>query len=383
MPIAVKQRPDQDPGWAGLSLAKAGHLAATPDQVQICIGRMDLGTTRFLDPRQTGDEAWGSGESWIRPDRVAPEGAEGLSLLLGPAVTWHLKPHQPYMVSLRDGIGAVVEDRMLWPPIRLPSEAPPPSQSDGFSAPSMPPLPGAPATEAESVPDPVPVPDPIPDVAADPVIAPQPIAQPASPVKKSASPLLGLGLLVGMLVAGAVVFFYFLDPQDDQTAQEDPAPVEETAEAPATPDAPPPDPAENAAEAPETTLGGARTYLATRPTAAEAEVQRQRFVDAGETDGAFLLGSYAARQGDPDAALWMGRQYDPEGFSEGVIDQPDPDRAAGFYEQAAKAGKAEAMLRLGSLMQSGQVSVDNAPEQAEFWLRRAREEGLTPEGAGQ
>ncbi|MGB1027305.1 MAG: hypothetical protein ACPGYL_12175, partial [Rhodospirillaceae bacterium] len=79
----------------------------------------------------------------------------------------------------------------------------------------------------------------------------------------------------------------------------------------------------------------------------------------------------------------MGRQYDPEGFSEGVIDQPDPDRAAGFYEQAAKAGKAEAMLRLGSLMQSGQVSVDNAPEQAEFWLRRAREEGLTPEGAGQ
>ncbi|MEM8755562.1 MAG: hypothetical protein AAGF90_21570, partial [Pseudomonadota bacterium] len=123
------------------------------------------------------------------------------------------------------------------------------------------------------------------------------------------------------------------------------------------------------------TLEAARAFLETAPAADEAAAEAKRFAENDQLDAAFLLNSYAARGGDPEAALAIGDAYNPETWTGGVLKAPDADRAVEFYRVAAESGVVEAMEKLGALLGGGEVSAPDGPEQAAFWLRKAREAG--------
>ena len=136
MPITISQTADMPEGAARVVATTA------PAGAEMRVARLDMGAPRYLDPRQIGPSAWGAADVWFRP-ATGDDGA----LIMGPEVTWHLKPHMPYAVSFRGADGVVVEDRMVWKALRLPSTAPPPSQASGV----------------DLKPAPVPVIDPDPD----------------------------------------------------------------------------------------------------------------------------------------------------------------------------------------------------------------------------
>jgi hypothetical protein len=350
MPVRVEQTPDLAPGRARL---RGQALDSLPvEGAEIRIARMDLGSPRFLDPRFSDEKAWGAAECWFQPER----GAIGPGLTLGPWATWHLKPHMPYLISFRDAEGSVVDDRMSWPVIRLPSDAPPPSQAQTVSTES--PATAEPAAEPEPAEE-----NPLEEFAEMAAQAEEAEAEPPesgtdTDEEKATGGRKGLlAALLGILlvvVVGAVLAFYepgFLLDKTSVTEAKPPAP----------------------GSGPALTLEGSREYLRGRPSADDAALQANRFGEAEQDEAAFLLNSYAARGGNAEAALRLGDLYNPASWTEGVLKAPDAERAAEFYRKAAEAGVAEAMEKLGVLLKSGRVSLDDAPEQAAFWLRKAEE----------
>jgi hypothetical protein len=363
MPVRVEQPSDMAPGNARLRGRAPDGLSA--EDAEIRIARIDLGAPRFLDPRYSDEKAWGAAECWFRPERMA--GGPGLTL--GPSVTWHLKPHMPYLTSFRDAEGKVVETRMSWPAIRLPSDTPPPSQAQTVTIES--PVAARSDTEDEAEPR---VEDPLAAGVDDAeVMQPEPIVEEVpeqrgnNETRKAAGArgrlMFALTGLLLVIAVGAFLAFYepgfLLDepgPLPDQTVVAEPKPA-----APAI--------------GPALTLQGARAFLKARPAAADAATQATRFTAAGKTDEAFLLNAYAARGGNPEAALRLGDLYNPASWTPGVLKSADADRAAGFYRQAAEAGVVAAMEKLAALLESGKTSLDDAPEQATFWRRKAEEAG--------
>lgn len=357
MPVRVEQTPDLAPGHARLRGQAPDGLAA--EEAEIRIARVDGGSPRFLDPRYAGDKAWGAAECWIRPEG----GVAGPGLTLGPSATWHLKPHMPYLVAFRDAAGKVIEDRMSWPAIRLPSDAPPPSAPE--SATTAPP---DAERDAEAAGE-----DPLahfaemaadareaePDAAESGTAAP-PVTEPSlDEARAPAGRRVRFALLVGLLlilVAVSVLAFYepgFLLSEEDTVVP--PSPV---------------------VEGPPLTLVGARTFLQSDPPPDKAWQQAARFDEAGQADAAFLLTKYAAEAGDAEAALRLGDLYNPATWSEGgILKAPNAQRAFDYYGAAAEAGVVEAMQKLAGLLESGAVDLDDAPERAEFWRRKAEEAG--------
>lgn len=130
------------PGRAHVNVAGAG--AVDIDTLEVCVSRLLDDIQKHLDPGLTG-EAWTTTYAWFRP--VSPR-LEGSALLfdLEPSVTWHLRPHAPLILRLRDARGMRREERLTWPPIRLPSQAP-----QGYVSPAArPPKPAGPPFPSES-----------------------------------------------------------------------------------------------------------------------------------------------------------------------------------------------------------------------------------------
>ncbi|MGF1476563.1 MAG: hypothetical protein ACFB6S_13460 [Geminicoccaceae bacterium] len=365
MPVRVEQTPDMPAGQAHLSGANIGHLDA--GTIELRIARMDQGSSQFLVPRFSGANACGSADCWFRPE-PGPEPGPAAAISIGSSATWHLKPHMPYLVSFRDGSGTTVEDRMSWPAIRLPSEVPPPSRAETVSQTDQ----AEPEPVSPPAPEPVqavPEPDPLDHFAAmaeqADITDPEPVTEtpPAKPRRRA----LWLVALAALIAVGAGTYLAWVDPGYLRPVE--PAPPPTAVAAPQT-------------DGPEISLAGARAFLKTDPEAEAASEQAERFQAEGEGDAAFLLLAYAARQGDAQAALRLGDLYNPESWTEGVLNAPDPHRAEDYYRQAAEAGVGEAMRKLASLLESGALAVEDAPEQALFWSRKA-EEAAQSEEAGQ
>jgi hypothetical protein len=372
MPVLVEQDADHAPGVARLRLASASGLDV--NSVQIRVSANQGGADRHLDPSATGAQVWSPTEKWFTGASVSAAGA-GLTIDLGPSATWHLKPYQPYAIAFRDATGTVVEDRMSWIGLRLPSDPPPPSAELDVAAAGYPDSPPA----VEPVPDPIPDPVQQPEQLDDPLAAFADMAEEAEEVeppkepesaRKTAKPVwmyfVG-GVLLLALILAAVWFLVFQNEPEQTVAEEQTVP--ETATPEATNADPQPIPL---------TVEGARTYLKEqKPAADDILTEAHRFEDAGQHEAAFLLYKSAARKGSGPAALRMAEYYDPNTHSSdpGVVASPDSEIAANWYEDAARAGETPAMERLGEMLKTGMVSRPDAPEQGVFWLNKAAEAG--------
>ncbi|MEM6547946.1 MAG: hypothetical protein AAF713_09400 [Pseudomonadota bacterium] len=405
MPIRVEQTPEMVPGEVQLVVSGAGGL--DHNTLQISILRIDLGSARSLNPDAPA-APWASGEQWIAPAR-AYRAANRMTVPLGPAVTWHLKPHMPYLVRLRDGMGAEAEDRMSWPVIRLPAKVPSGPGPRAAVTDTLPRRGGAPALSSASAflasrgvadprtrvePDTVilpqttpppkaaPQPEPAPSPELDPLPkapeleAPEPLVIKTGPPPKRGGGLGWIGraaivlfLSVGTAAALWAYSTFVLEPEQNGA----PAAVA------VAPEAEPQPRPEQAPEEPKPrrfTVSAARAFLQSEPSARDAAAEADRYLDGGASDAAFLLRSYAAKGGHAGSARIMGDLYNPSEFTPGgVVKSPNSDRAAEFYERAARSGDVPAMRALGELLRSGTVARDDAPERAQFWLRRAANAG--------
>jgi len=358
MAARIEQRDEQAAGFATLHLS--GTAPAGGGALRLSVASPGGGGMVWLDPSKSGAAAWSTAETWFDVSPASEPGSD-LSVDLGPAITWHLEPFKPYALGLRAGDGPVQNERLSWISMRLPSTPPPVL-----------------APEVEPVAEPEP--DPLEAFAGMAEAEPVSESEPGTPTREAARrggivwwPIVAAAVLVA--VGAAAWFFLSGDPEEAQVA--------ETPAAEAAPDPEPASPA--AAAAPEAagvplTVDGARAYLRdAAPTPAEALAEAQRFTEAGHHAAAFLLVKHAARGGSAQAALDMGRYYDPASHDAalGVVAQPDALTAADWFERAAKGGNVPAMSRLGEMLQSGETNVPDAPEQAVFWLRKAAEAGDT------
>lgn len=364
MPVIVEQKPDMEAGHARLTVPGAGGL--DPASVEIAISAQADGVEKHLDPAREGPAAWAAGENWFRPDAASMSG-EAMSLELGPSATWHLKPYQPYMVGLRDAAGGHTEDRMSWVALRLPSDPPPPAPERPAAVEPEP----APAAESEAEKDPFAAFAELEANAEDAIAEPLRTDEEGDRQDRRTGRYILIGVLALLLVVAAAALWFF---KDDLLGEDAQTPGEEiTATDDGAADAAAPDQVQRI----PLTLEAARSYLIEdKPAAAAAQEEAQRFADAGQVQAAFILRKYAAQAGSADAALEMGRTYDPASHEPGgVIEAPDAEAAAGWYERAAEAGNVDAMVRLGEMLKTGAVERPDAPERSVFWLRKAAEAG--------
>src|SRR5512132_146304 len=120
MPARATQPAGYPAGQAQLQIT--GAVAIDCDTLEVCISGLLDNVEKHLDPRLTG-EAWTTTYAWFRPCSPRIEGS-ALLFDLEPSVTWHLRPHTPYVLRLRDAHGLRREERLTWVAIRLPSRAP-------------------------------------------------------------------------------------------------------------------------------------------------------------------------------------------------------------------------------------------------------------------
>jgi len=122
------------------------------------------------------------------------------------------------------------------------------------------------------------------------------------------------------------------------------------------------------------TNGGdrARTFIyelrtdGAQPDAGEAFAEAERMQGEGNLEDAYLLYRFAARHGQPQAALILGTQADPafHAASTGYLPEPDSGQAYKWYSVAADAGNAEAVLRLQELHKRVQQDARAGDERA-------------------
>ena len=428
MAVVAEQSSEMEAGFARLRLSNLQDL--DPGTLEIGISTADAG--KHLDPSEEGAAAWTSGERWFTPDKSLLANKE-LVLEIGPSVTWHLKPNQPYLVSFRDGHEHRTRDRMIWIALRLPSNPPIPAPMQ---------LKLAPEREVE--------PEPADEIAPDEATPDEAALPSPPPARKKPRGIWWIVLLAAGLILAAALWFFKDDlfggnvlplPDAEEEAPSDaeeeapsdageealsdaeeealsdaeeeaPSDAEEEAPSDAEEEAPsdaeeeaPSDAEEEAPsdaeeEAPsdaeeealsdaeeealsdaETatplTLEAARAFLREQPSSDAAFEEAQRFSAADQQQTAFLLFKYAARKGSARAARHMGGFYDPATYASesGVISEPDPVTAADWYERAAKAGDVAAMVRLGEMLKEGMLDRPDASEQSLLWLRKAAEAG--------
>ncbi|NNF97772.1 MAG: hypothetical protein HKM93_00175 [Desulfobacteraceae bacterium] len=87
-------------------------------------------------------------------------------------------------------------------------------------------------------------------------------------------------------------------------------------------------------------------------------------------DAAFLLLEYAAESGNPDAALLVGRYYDPaDDWPSGTI-RKNPETAFDWYQAALVEGIADAPSQLGQLRSWVEKEADSGDAPARALLKR-------------
>ena len=118
---------------------------------------------------------------------------------------------------------------------------------------------------------------------------------------------------------------------------------------------------------------GARAYLyelragGAQPDADEVFTEAERLQGEGNLEDAYLLYRFAARHGQPQAALNLGTQADPAFHATAIsyLPEPEPGQAYKWYSAAAEAGNEEAPQRLLALRKRVQQDATNGNEQAQ------------------
>jgi TPR repeat protein len=379
MPVRATQPAGYPAGQAQLQVTGAGAIDC--DTLEVCISGLLDNVEKHLDPRLTG-EAWTTTYAWFRPCSPRIEGS-ALLFDLEPSVTWHLRPHTPYVLRLRDAHGLRREERLTWIPIRLPSQAP-----QGYVPPAGPALkPASSKADAdlgqflEAQAEQAQAEREAATAAALAVDIERRDAEAAKQRREEAERIRreqeehelaereallqrgrrGRGRLlvfagIAALLLVAVVGAWLL--KDQWLATETPPVANVQPEVP-------------------TTLDGARQFLARDPGADESFGMAEKFLATKILDGAFLLLRNAASKGNAPAALALGQMYDPETYSPETspLPAPNPEQAVEWYRQAAEAGIAEAQYRLGMLLMSGKTDEPSGPERGVAWLRKAADQG--------
>lgn len=376
MPVRVEQPRDMGAGHANLTVTSGTEL--DPASLEVSLSGTVNGVQKHLDPNGGDAHPWVSGARWFKPLSASQEGGV-LRLGLGPAVTWRLRPHTPYKISLRDASGQSAEDRMTWTAIRLPStpptEVPELAASDPLAAFE------GPVEEASAKTAPEPEEEPEKKLEPEEELKPKPEPEKQPERRSQAWLFLLLGLLVLGAAGGAAYYYLYMMPEKPDVIEPEPepesAPELEPEPEPApksTPDEPVP---VTPAQSVPTTRAGAQNFIKSGPSVDDAKAQAERFLAANEAGGAFLILKYAASKGDADSAKTIGRWYDPgtPDNERGPFSKANSNAAARNYEQAAKLGDVEAMRRLGLLYKDGAIDVPDAVERAQHWLQRAADAG--------
>lgn len=124
----------------------------------------------------------------------------------------------------------------------------------------------------------------------------------------------------------------------------------------------------------------ARAFIAaaraggTQPDAGMVLATAERMQGEGSLEDAYLLYRFAARHGQPQAALILGTQADPA-FHTSVssyLPEPDSGQAFKWYSVAAAAGSEEATARLQALRKLVQQDAAAGDEQARRLLLQWR-----------
>lgn len=334
----AEQGAEDGPGWCRLRLHGLGHSSAT---VELMI-RGPGASRPYL-----GRSDWEDSETWLE----FPAAAEGETLMvrLGPPYTLRLGKVTTVEIRARIPGGADQRTRLAWPRIVLPAE------NDAKAlAPTPPPLPPSPPLPSPPRPAAEPVrPGELRAAAAERSVVKR--APRRAPIRAAVAAAAAAALFL-IAAAGAV---WFLSNRDRPEHQ--PQTAEATSPAPAR----------------VFTEEAVRAFLAADPEGPSTTVEAILYEQAGRPDLALLLYRHAVRRGDSQAAVAIGRMYDPEGFDPktSAFAVPNAEQAASFYEQAAEAGDAEAQFRLGRLLLSGRTAGDSDAERGAVWLQRAAAQG--------
>jgi hypothetical protein len=358
MPVRPSQPSSYPGGRARIDVIGAGNRVTDPVQICIVDQMAGAGKSKHLDPR-TPEMPWKPAVLWFTPTNVQRDGAQ-LSFDLEHGITFHLRSNAPYILRLAGVDGGVVEERLVWKPIRGKSSPPEWTASSEASWPpdTPPPVPSPP--EPPAIQPPPPEPAPVASRPAEPVAPPAidtvTVPEEDKDGRRKRLPVWGLAVAAAIVLAiGAGAAWWFL-PGERNVAQE------------ATPVPPPADPA---------TVQEARRMVQEKIPADAAVREAQRFLNAKSLDGAFLLFRHAAEQGNAGAAVAVGGMYDPATHSPETSPMPSPnaDQAAVWYAKAADTGDAEGEFRLGRVLMSGRTEDPQGPEKAIMWLQKAADQG--------
>lgn len=234
----------------------------------------------------------------------------------------------------------------------------------------MPPPPSPPpiaVVAEELIPEPEPLlPEPEPQRIEPPLrddppelMAPVREPEPEKP-KSSVLPLLLVGLLVLLILGGGAAAWKF-GLLDSLLGGSNPAASE--------------------AQTPAATINTREDlarYLGGNPAVADIAATAQDLTARGKLDLAMLAWQQAARQGNPDAGLALGKMYDPATWSAATspLPQADAETAAFWYEPAANAGNVEAQRRLGLVLKAMEPGGSGPQtDKAKEWLKKAADAG--------
>ncbi len=216
------------------------------------------------------------------------------------------------------------------------------------------------APVAEPVPEPL-LPEEVPVVVEPPPNRPPVSEEPKSPLMVLVAT--GVGLLVAAGVGAGVYFAFFAEKKAEKPP--------EVVAAPAVPILPPAPASPSMGTLPEVD-----TFLKTVPDAKVALEEARKLAEGGKPDLSMLIYRYAARTGNPQAALALGRMYDSETWSAKTspLPQADDETAAYWYEIAVQGNTAEAQRLLGKVMVRRESSGPGR-EKGLAWLKKAADAG--------
>lgn len=250
------------------------------------------------------------------------------------------------------------------PPSFARGEAP---QPEVMAPPPPPPPPPIAVVAEELIPEPEPLlPEPEPQMIEPPLrddspdlTAPARDPLPEKP-KSSLLPLFLIGLLVLLILGGGAAAWKFglLDSLLGGST-----------------------PAVSGAQTPAATINTREDlarYLGGNPAVTEIAATAQDLTARGKLDLAMLAWQQAARQGNPEAGLALGKMYDPATWSAATspLPQADAETAAFWYEPAANAGNVEAQRRLGLVLKAMEPGGSGPQtDKAKEWLKKAADAG--------
>ena len=215
---------------------------------------------------------------------------------------------------------------------------------------------------------PAPVQEPEPELPVQPEPEPEQIIidaphreEPApKPPTNWLIPGIAAAVVVVLLGVGGAWFAGLLPLGQSEAALPEPVVAQDTPAAPAT----------------LASLQDINAFIQTNPTPDAAFDAAQTLLGGGKVDLAMLVFQYAARQGNPKAAVAVARMYDPDTWSAQTspMGQADAETAAYWYEPAAQAGDPEAQRQLGKIL----ISVNPSGfqhDKGKEWLTKAADAG--------